>query len=96
MKVPKGLQEVLKLEPYFVVSKGVQMSEYNITEVKFAQNHTSGEEKELSLEIVFVRRYVDLWTSLSMYSRSYFSCFNWFVSTGMTSTSSLYSSQPSA
>ena len=62
MKVPKGLQEVLKLEPYFVVSKGVQMSEYNITEVKFAQNHTSGEEKELSLEIVFVRRYVDLWT----------------------------------
>ena len=56
MKVPRGLQEVLKLEPHFVISKGVQMSEYNITEVKFAQNHTTGEEKELSLEIVFVRK----------------------------------------
>ena len=58
-----------------MVSKGVQMSEYNITEVKFAQNHTTGEEKELSLEIVFVRRYVDLWTSLSMYSRTIFQMF---------------------
>ena len=46
-----------------MISKGVQMSEYNITEVKFVQNQTIKEEKELSLKIVFVRRYVNLKTS---------------------------------